>query len=178
MYADVANYQDSTSGRVGLSGALVNIDEQWFLGRRISSSYGVVKLPELSNVRVYVNNQLTARTDELGYALLPNLHTYIKNHVSVEQLDLPLDTKIDSLLTRPVPMWRRGVIIKFPIRKVTEALGVMRGKRIRRLPVVNRDGGLVGMVTTDNLLDLLAAELSMLAGLVVEQPIKEERTRK
>ena len=61
---------------------------------------------------------------------------------------------------------------------VTEALGVMRGKRIRRLPVVNRAGGLVGMVTTDDLLDLLAAELSMLAGLVVEQPIKEERTRK
>ena len=42
----------------------------------------------------------------------------------------------------------------------------------------NRAGGLVGMVTTDDLLDLLAAELSMLAGLVVEQPIKEERTRK
>jgi CBS domain-containing protein len=61
---------------------------------------------------------------------------------------------------------------------LTEALGVMRGKRIRRLPVVNRSGGLVGMVTTDDLLDLLAAELSMLAGLVVEQPIKEERTRK
>ena len=61
---------------------------------------------------------------------------------------------------------------------LTEALGVMRGKRIRRLPVVNRAGGLVGMVTTDDLLDLLAAELSMLAGLVVEQPIKEERTRK
>ena len=61
---------------------------------------------------------------------------------------------------------------------LTEALGVMRGKRIRRLPVVNRTGGLVGMVTTDDLLDLLAAELSMLAGLVVEQPIKEERTRK
>ena len=121
MYADVANYQDTTNGRVGLSGSLVNIDEQWFLGRRISSSYGVVKLPELSNVRVYVDNQLAAQTDERGYALLPNLHPYIKNHVSVDQLDLPLDTKIDSLLTRPVPMWRRGVIVKFPIRKISAA---------------------------------------------------------
>ena len=121
MYADIANYQDSTSVRLGLSGSLVNIDEQWFLGRRISSSYGVVKLPELSNVRIYVDNQLAAQTDELGYALLPNLHPYIKNHVSVEQLDLPLDTKIDSLLTRPVPMWRRGVIVKFPIRKISAA---------------------------------------------------------
>jgi len=145
MYADVAKYQDATSGRVGLSGSLVNIDERWFLGRRINSSYGVVKLPELSNVRVYVDNQLAARTDELGFALLPNLHPYIKNHVSVEQLDLPLDTKIDSLLTRPVPMWRQGVIIKFPIRKVSAATLRIVDEQSLAIPVgasVKLDGSL------------------------------------
>ncbi len=61
---------------------------------------------------------------------------------------------------------------------LNEALGIMRGKRIRRLPVVNRGGGLVGMITTDDLLNLLAAELSSLAAVVVEQTIKEERMRK
>jgi CBS domain-containing protein len=61
---------------------------------------------------------------------------------------------------------------------VAEALGVMRGKRVRRLPVVNRAGGLFGMVTSDDLLNLLAAELSMLAGLMVEQTITERRLRK
>ncbi len=149
MYADVANYQDATSGRVGLSGSLVNIDEQWFLGRRISSSYGVVKLPELSNVRIYVDNQLAAQTDERGYALLPNLHPYIKNHVSVEQLDLPLDTKIDSLLTRPVPMWRRGVIVKFPIRKISAATLRIVDEQGLPIPVgasVQLDGNLESFV--------------------------------
>ena len=59
--------------------------------------------------------------------------------------------------------------IKVPINSLAGIPSMVAG---------NRSGGLVGMVTTDDLLDLLAAELSMLAGLVVEQPIKEERTRK
>ena len=119
--AEIANFHDETSGRIGYSGSAVRIDEQWFLGRRISSSYGLVKLPGMDKVRIYVDNQLAAQTDESGYALLPNLHPYIKNHVSIEQLDLPLDTRIDSLLTRPVPMWRRGVIVEFPIQKISAA---------------------------------------------------------
>ena len=61
---------------------------------------------------------------------------------------------------------------------VCDLNGVMRGKRIRRLPVVNRAGGLFGMVTSDDLLNLLAAELSMLAGVMVEQTITEGRLRK
>ena len=62
--------------------------------------------------------------------------------------------------------------------KVAEALGIMRGRRIRRLPVVTRAGTLFGMVTSDDFVNLLAAELSMLAGLMVEQTITEGRLRK
>ena len=58
---------------------------------------------------------------------------------------------------------------------LNEALGVMRGKKIRRLPVVNRAGGLFGMITSDDVINLIASELSMVAGLIVEQPIRESR---
>lgn len=61
---------------------------------------------------------------------------------------------------------------------LAEALAIMRGKRVRRLPVVNRAGGLYGMVTSDDLLNVLSAELSMLAGLMIEQTITEGRLRK
>jgi CBS domain-containing protein len=54
----------------------------------------------------------------------------------------------------------------------------MRGKRVRRLPVVNRAGGLFGMVTSDDLLNVLAGELSMLACLMTEQITTEGRLRK
>ena len=61
---------------------------------------------------------------------------------------------------------------------LNEALGVMRGKKIRRLPVVNRAGGLFGMITSDDVINLIASELAMMAGLIVEQPIRESRLRK
>jgi CBS domain-containing protein len=61
---------------------------------------------------------------------------------------------------------------------VSEALAIMRGKRIRRLPVVTRAGTLFGIVTIDDFVNLLSAELSMIAGLMVEQTIREGRLRK
>ncbi len=47
-----------------------------------------------------------------------------------------------------------------------EALRYMRGKGVRRMPVVDRDGGLVGILTLDDLLSRLAEETAELAKLV------------
>ena len=113
------------------------------------------------------------RIEYVSTALLP-LGILTDRDILVETIALDVEARLftaSDLMSSPVTTVLEDA-------GLTEALGVMRGKRIRRLPVVNRAGGLVGMVTTDDLLDLLAAELSMLAGLVVEQPIKEERTRK
>jgi hypothetical protein len=44
--------------------------------------------------------------------------------------------------------------------------------------VVNRAGGLFGMITSDDVINLIASELAMVAGLIVEQPIRESRLRK
>ncbi|MBN2808093.1 MAG: CBS domain-containing protein [Deltaproteobacteria bacterium] len=46
---------------------------------------------------------------------------------------------------------------------VWSALELMRWKGIRRIPVINADGSLEGIVAFDDLLELLAEELAMLA---------------
>ena len=46
---------------------------------------------------------------------------------------------------------------------VFETIQLMRAKGIRRIPVVDRDGGLEGIVSADDILDLLAEEMSELA---------------
>lgn len=46
---------------------------------------------------------------------------------------------------------------------VFETIQLMGAKAIRRIPVVNRDGGLEGIVSADDVLDLLAEEMSQLA---------------
>lgn len=61
---------------------------------------------------------------------------------------------------------------------VYETLRYMRDKGIRRLPVVDRDGWLQGIVTLDDLLILLAEEMSAMAKLVARQIDREQATRK
>jgi CBS domain-containing protein len=56
-----------------------------------------------------------------------------------------------------------------------EALKRMRSFGVRRLPIVNDRGGLEGILTFDDLVDLVAEELSDLSGLVAREQ-KRERT--
>jgi CBS domain-containing protein len=52
---------------------------------------------------------------------------------------------------------------------VVDVLSRMRARGVRRAPVIDRDGALVGIVTLDDLLGLLAEELMMLAGVIARQ---------
>lgn len=58
-----------------------------------------------------------------------------------------------------------------------EAVQYMRAKGVRRLPVVNDSGGLVGILTLDDLLELLAEELLALSKLVKLEQKKETMSR-
>ena len=60
---------------------------------------------------------------------------------------------------------------------VFEVIQYMRGKGVRRLPVVNENGGLVGILTLDDLLELLSEELFELAKLVRYEQKKEAVSR-
>jgi len=61
---------------------------------------------------------------------------------------------------------------------VFEAIQYMRNKGVRRLPVVDDGGGLVGIVTLDDLLVLLAEELGALARLVEREQKNEISSRR
>lgn len=61
---------------------------------------------------------------------------------------------------------------------VFEAIQYMRAKGVRRLPVVGANGGLVGILALDDLLELLAEELLALAKLVKHEQKKEMMSRR
>lgn len=58
-----------------------------------------------------------------------------------------------------------------------DALGVMRRRGIRRLPIVNDRGGLEGILTLDDALELVSEALSDLVGLVAREVEHEETVR-
>lgn len=61
---------------------------------------------------------------------------------------------------------------------VFETIQFMRAKAVRRLPVVDGQGMLIGIVALDDLLSLLAEELSELSVLVSREQEKESRARR
>lgn len=60
---------------------------------------------------------------------------------------------------------------------VFETIRLMRAKGIRRIPVVNQEGGLAGIVSADDILDLLAEEMAELAKVAPREQERETKTR-
>lgn len=51
----------------------------------------------------------------------------------------------------------------------------MRQKGIRRIPVINQDGGLEGILAVDDVLELLAEELTLLSQVVDQEQEREKK---
>ena len=111
-----------TAFRGSASGGVAFLGGSAFLSRRITDSFAVVQVPDYSGVGIYADNQLVARTDANGNALLPRLRPYQKNTVRIEQADLPLDAQIDAVQLDAVPYFRSGLLLKFPVKRSRGAL--------------------------------------------------------
>lgn len=61
---------------------------------------------------------------------------------------------------------------------VEQTMEMMRFKGVRRLPVVDRDGGLAGIITIDDLLELMAENLVELTRIISREQAEEARGRK
>lgn len=60
---------------------------------------------------------------------------------------------------------------------VAQAVELMRSRGIRRVPIVDAAGTLVGIVSADDILDLMAEELMALARMVSRQQTREAQSR-
>ncbi len=61
---------------------------------------------------------------------------------------------------------------------IAETIEFMRVNRVRRLPVTNARGALVGIVAADDALSLLAEEMTALASMVSQEHKREVEVRK
>ncbi|MDO8704471.1 MAG: CBS domain-containing protein [Sulfuricaulis sp.] len=61
---------------------------------------------------------------------------------------------------------------------VLETVKIMRAKGIRRLPVINDDSDLVGILAVDDLIDLFSEQIVDLARLIAREQQRETEQRK
>jgi CBS domain-containing protein len=70
------------------------------------------------------------------------------------------------------------IIVARELDGVADTLEVMRVKAVRRMPIVDALGTLVGIVTADDLLQLLSEEMSALAAMINREQRREVSVRK
>ena len=119
---EAAHVQGQTSFRGNINGGLTLLGGKAFFTRRVTDSFALVQVPGYPNVRVYADNQLVARTDAAGNALIPHLRPYERNPIRIEQADLPLDAQIDTTQLNAIPSFRSGLLLPFPVRRSDGAL--------------------------------------------------------
>lgn len=70
------------------------------------------------------------------------------------------------------------VVTAYESDDIWDTVQKMRSKGVRRMPVVNQNGGLEGIVSLDDMLDLLSDELSGLTRIANHEQERERAKRK
>jgi len=85
--------------------------------------------------------------------------------------DVPLDTvSVEDVMSSDLLSVSEN-------RGIWDAIQCMRGKGVRRIVVVDDEGSLVGVLSLDDLLELLSSELSDLAKLSMKEQNREKEIR-
>ncbi|MDE2149378.1 MAG: fimbrial biogenesis outer membrane usher protein [Gammaproteobacteria bacterium] len=121
-------YEAEASGSLGLVGGHL------LAARKIPDSFALVQVPGYANVRIYEDNQLVARTDAGGNALLTNLRPFEDNPIRIDPNDLPLNAQVNALQLDAVPFSRSGVVLKFPIQRSRAATVTLTDEAGHPLP--------------------------------------------
>src|SRR4029078_1630328 len=110
---EAAQGSGQTSLRYLERGALVLTHKHLMAARWLNERFGVVEIPHEKGVPVYVNNQVVAKTDRRGLALLPWLVPYSTNSVRLDDATVPVDVNIDLEERTVVPMARSAVFVQY-----------------------------------------------------------------
>jgi CBS domain-containing protein len=92
--------------------------------------------------------------------------------VEIMAMDIdPRDIKVEEVMGRSLVIARENDGIR-------ETLEVMRYKGVRRLPVLSTRGGLLGIVAADDLMKILAEDITALATITTRERWREAAQRK
>ena len=124
---EAAEGAGGTSVRLLERGSFVFLHRHLMVSRWLTDSFGVVEVPNAKGIPVYVNNQVMAKTDRWGFALLPWLVAYNRNSVRLDDAALPVDVTVDLEERVVVPMARSAAFLRYQPASVGGATLVLTG---------------------------------------------------
>jgi outer membrane usher protein len=108
---DVLNGQSSP--HLTANGGLVFIGGGVHATRPVTDSFALVRVPDVSGVRTYLNNQEYGRTGRHGDLLVSNLLPFYANRLSISDQDVPLDHDVEQVERDIAPPYRGGALVVF-----------------------------------------------------------------
>ncbi|VWX61456.1 putative fimbrial usher protein [Burkholderiales bacterium 8X] len=117
------------SGAVGWTGGML------FAARPSEDGFALVTVPGApAGTRIYRENQLAARTDATGRAIVPGLRAYQVNHLGIDVDELPIESGLRSDKVEVVPARRGFTHAAFDISQTTRVVAIVRLPDGRPLP--------------------------------------------
>lgn len=92
--------------------------------------------------------------------------------------DIVIDVLANDLAPEDVTVgdvMGQNILLAKEIDGIPETLEEMRGRGYRRVPVVNNEGALVGILAVDDILELMSEQMSSIVGLILKEQSQEER---
>ena len=118
---------------VSVRGALAYVGGTVGLARPIDDSFAVARIdPPIPNVRVYLNQQESGRTDAAGRAFLPRVVSYVENHVGIDDRDVPIEHALEEKGRTLVPYSRSGTVVTFKAPLTRAISGTLAWRRAGR----------------------------------------------
>lgn len=138
-----------------------------FLGSRETTIQEATELMR----KHHVGDLIVADRDKDGQPMPVGILT--DRDIVISVMALKLDPKVITL----GDMMGEELVVAREDQELSEVLEIMRIKGVRRIPVVSESGVLVGVLSVDDVLELLAKQLGDVAHLLSRQRWKEERTK-
>ena len=112
----------SEAVRGSIVGGMGFINNGVFFARPIDQSFALVKVDDIADVRVLLENIDVGRTGADGTLLLPRIPSYTPIKISIDPLTIPLDSSITETEKTLVAMHRTGMVMQFESRRERNAL--------------------------------------------------------
>ena len=106
---------NGASATAEVEGAVVTMGNGVFLANRIDDAFAVVDAGA-PGVEVFHENRSVGFTDAFGHLLIPSLHSYQKNKITIDARNLPVDADIHTTEEIVAPADRAGVRMNFGVR--------------------------------------------------------------
>jgi CBS domain-containing protein len=83
----------------------------------------------------------------------------------------------DPSMLRVEDVMTGDVVTALEEDSVMDLLGIMRRKGLRRIPIITPQGALVGLVTLDDLLEIMAEQLRTIVLAIQAEQLRERKVR-